>query len=100
MTDQGADGRFLRQRFKAAALQLGTGKKGSDQADGRALYIALAPRNLPGEADIRPALEPQLTIEQPRRVDEAVAVDSAEPREFGILQAWDSAEDPYLLPVL
>ena len=38
------------------------------------------------------ALKPELPIEQPWRVDEGVAVQSAEPRELGLFQARDGTE--------
>ena len=43
--------------------------------------------------------QPQLPVEQLRRVQEGVAVQAAEPGEFGVLEARDGAEDPLLRAV-
>ena len=43
------------------------------------------------------ALETQLLVQKARAVDEGVAVDAAQARELGALQARDHAEDALLL---
>ena len=49
---------------------------------------------------MRQRLQPQLLVEQLGRTNEAVAVNAAQPREFGILQPGDGAEDAHLLAML
>ena len=48
---------------------------------------------------MRHRLQPQLLVQQGRRIYEAVAMDAAEPREAGVLQARHHAEDARLLGV-
>jgi hypothetical protein len=56
------------------------------QANAGAFHIALAAGDLPGKADMRRAFQPQLPIEQRGRIEEGVAVQPAQPREFGLFQ--------------
>jgi hypothetical protein len=74
VTKQGPHRCLSRRRCEPFATQLGGGKARGDQADSRAFDIAFAAGDLTGEADVGLGLEPQLAVEQPRRVDEAVAV--------------------------
>src|SRR3546814_18445987 len=78
----------------------GRGETPREQPDRGAFDIAFAAGNLAGEADIRACLEPQRGIEQFGRANEGVAVEPAQPREFGILEPWNGEEHPHLLGVL
>ena len=79
---------------------LGRGKAPGKQADGGALDVAFDAGDLAGEAQARLGLQPQRGVEQLRAVEECVAVQAAEARELGVLQARDHAEDAHLLAVL
>ena len=92
VAEKRAERRFDRRRGQGLAAKLGGGEAGGENADRGAFDIALAARDLPGETDVGPGLQAQLAVEQPRRVDEAVAVDPAEARELGILEAGDGAK--------
>ena len=83
----------------ARAEPFGGGEAPGDQADRGALDIALAAGDLAGEAQPRLGLEPEPRVEQLWRIQVGVAVDAAEPREFGALESRDHAEDPRLLAV-
>ena len=89
----GGGGRLL-------AAQLGGGEAGGEDADGGAFDIAFAAGDLAGEADVGLRLQAKFAVQQPGRIDEAVAVDAAEPRELGIFEAGDGAEDADLLAML
>jgi hypothetical protein len=88
---------WRRQRL---AGQFGGGEPAREQADAAAFNIALAARDLPGEADVRPRFQPQRRVEQLGRADEGVAVQATQPCELGILQAGDRAEQPDLIGML
>ena len=98
--EQRAERGFDRRRGQRRARQLGRGEAAGEQADRGALDIALAAGDLPGEADVAARLQPQRRIEQFGRADEGVAVQPAQPRELGILQARDGAEQADLLGML
>src|SRR5947207_2025722 len=65
-----------------------------------ARHRSLAAGDLAGEAQPRHRLESQRAVEQLRRIEKRVAVQAAEPRELGAIEARDGAEDPGLLAVL
>ncbi len=92
VVDQRPDGGRGRRHRGLLAAPLGRRHAARHQAHGRALDVALAAGDLPGEAQPRHGLQPQPRVEQPRRVDEGVAVQAAEPRELGPLQPRDGAE--------
>jgi len=94
---QGAQRSLGRRRWEGSTLHLCRRKSCRKQADRRAFDIAFASRNLPGETNMRQRLQSKLLVKQLRRPNEAVAVDSAKPREFGILQARYGSEYPHLL---
>src|SRR5206468_2459668 len=79
--------------------QLRSCEAGGEQSYRSAFDITFAAGNLAGEADVRHRLEAQLAVQQARGIDEAVAVDPSQPREFGIFEARDGAEDADLLAV-
>src|SRR3546814_8291200 len=56
--------------------------------------------DLAREADMRRRFQAELPVEQFRRADEAVAVEAAQPRELGLLQAGDGAEQADLFGML
>ncbi len=76
------------------------GGAAGEKPGGGALHIALDAGDLSGEAQPRHGVEPQLTVDEARRVEERVAVQPAEPGELGALQAGDGAEQADLLAVL
>src|SRR5690606_13457190 len=59
-----------------------------------------AARDLAGETNMRGGPETQRLVEELRRIDEGVAVEAAEPREFGMLEGGNGAEQPDLLGML
>jgi len=67
------------------------------QADGGALHIALAARDLPRKPQARLTAQAQLGVEQLGAVDEGVAMETAQPRKLGPLQARNGAEHAPLL---
>ena len=77
----GGGGAIVSPRRSAAA------KRAGEQADGGGFHIALAAGDLAGEAPARIGLQPQRLVEQLGRIEEGVAMQAAEPREFRVLQA-------------
>ena len=63
------------------------------------LDVALAAGDLSGKAQPRLGLEPQRLVEQLWRIEEGVAVQPAEPRELGALEAGNGAKDADLFGV-
>ncbi len=97
---QRAQRRFDRRRGRRRlAGELGGGEAAREQTDRGALDIAFAAGDLAGEADVRARLEPERRVEQLGRLDEGVAVQAAEPRELGIFQPGDGAEQLDLLGI-
>ena len=82
------------------AARIGRGIEAGDQADAGGFHIAFAARHLAGEAQPRLRAQPQLAVEQLRRIQEGVAMQAAEPGEFGVLQPGNGAEDALLRAVL
>ena len=76
-----------RRRHERLAAALGGGKARRQQADGGGFHIALAAGDLAGKAPARIGLQPQRLVEQLRRIEKGVAMQAAEPGEFGVLQA-------------
>ena len=70
------------------AESIGGGEASGDQPDRSALHVAFAAGDLAGEAQPRLGLEPQPRVEQPWRIEVGVAVEAAEPGEFGSLKPW------------
>src|SRR6185437_1666265 len=99
VVDERTDRRGWRRRRERLTQNLGRRQPSDDEADRRALDIALAAGNLSGEADLRPCFQPQALIEQARRIEESVVVQAAEPREFRLPEARDHAQDARLLAV-
>src|SRR5262245_4313240 len=89
-----------RRRRKALAKPLCRREAPGEQPDRGRLDITLTAGDLAGEAQARHRVEPQRRVEELRRVEEGVAMQPPEPRELGVLQPRDSAEDAGLLAVL
>src|SRR3569833_4401147 len=93
--------RAMRRAWRRCAVRLAAAFGGSEaarqQPDRGALDIALAAGDLAGEAPGRVLLQPQRAVEQRGRIEERVAVQAAEPREFCVLQARNGAEHAHLL---
>ena len=70
-----------------AALRLRRAEPAGKQPHGCRLDIALAARDLSGEAQLRPGLQGEGRIEQARRVEVGVAVEPSQARELRVLQA-------------
>src|SRR4051812_309970 len=95
MAEQGAERRGLRRRCQAQAARLRRSIETCNEADAGGFHITLAAGHLPCEAQLGLRAQPKLLVQQLRRVQEGVAVQPAEPRELGLLQARDAPE--YLL---
>src|SRR5207253_7997090 len=92
VAEQRAERGFGRRGRQCFASQFHACEPGGEEADGSAFKIAFAAGDLSGKADVWLGLQAKLAVEESRRVDEAVAVDSAEPRELGIFEARDGSE--------
>ncbi len=57
-------------------------------------------RDRPGKAQARGRLQAQAAVQQLRRVEEGVAMQAAEAREFRLSETRDHAEDAHLFGVL
>src|SRR5258708_4003305 len=100
VAQQSAHGRRRGWRDGYKTPPLGGGELAGHESDGSAFDIAFAAGDLAGEAQARHRLQAQGRIEQTRTVEKRVAVQPAQPRELGLLQAGDCAEEPRLLAVL
>src|SRR6185437_1842829 len=94
-----ADGGGRRRGLELLSQPFGGGEASRDDADRSALDIALAARDLSGESEAGRGLEAKTRVEQARRVEIGVAVDTAEPGEFGLLQPRNHTENTPLLAV-
>ena len=90
---QGAHGRAAGRRFPEFSSQLVCGHDTGDQPDGRTFDITFATGDLASKADMLCTFQPELPIKHHRRVDEGVAVQPTQTREFRILKAGDGAEE-------
>src|SRR5262249_58442414 len=77
-------GRGRRGR-QGPAEAFGGGKAAGQETDGGRFDIALAAGDLAGEAQPRHGVEPQRRVEEFWRVEEGIAVQSAEPCELGFV---------------
>src|SRR6185436_10599777 len=100
VAEQGAKRGGGRRRHPPLAFDPCSGRASCQQADGGALDVALAARDLPGEAEPRIRAKTELAVQQLRAVEEGVAVQAAEARELGALQPRNHAQDARLLAVL
>ena len=98
--DQGAHGGLGRRRGQVATQRLRGGEAAGQQAHGGAFDIALHTCHLTRETQAWHGLQPQLFVQKLGTVQIGVAVQTAQARELGVLQAGDHAEDLGLRPVL
>ena len=92
-------GRRRRQRA-APPSRSAAAKRPASSPMAAEFHVAFAAGDLAGKAQARLGAQPQRAVEQLGRVEEGVAVKPAEPRELGLLQTGNGAEDPSLLAVL
>ena len=71
-----------------------------EQPHGGGFHVALHPGDLPRQKEPGVLEKIEVGGQNTRGADEGVAVDGAQADEFGLLQARDEPEDPFLLPVL
>ena len=93
VAQQGAQRRGIRRRREGPSQPLGRRHAPGEQADRRALDIALDAGDLAGEAQPGIGLQAQAFVQQFRAVQEGVAVDAAEPGEARLLQPRNRPED-------
>src|SRR5437870_8615763 len=99
MGEQCADRGRGRWRSRGLADELGSREASGEETNGRGLYVAFAPRNLTCETQAGLSLQTQSFVQQLRRVDEGVSVQTAEAGELRLREARDGAEDADLLAV-
>src|SRR5689334_24777964 len=89
-----------RRRNGLRAKPFGSRKVAGEQAYRSRLNITFAAGDLSGKAQPRLCAQAQRTVQQLRRIDESVAMQTAEPGELGLHKTRNHAEDPHLLGVL
>src|SRR6185312_9765156 len=89
-----------RRRLERRAPRVRRGVEAGEQADAGGFHIALAAGHLAGEAQPRLRAQPQLAVEELWRVQEGVAMQAAEPGEFGVLEARNGTEYALLRAVV
>src|SRR5690606_35110126 len=98
--EQRAESGRERRRREWASEPFGCREAPGKQADRGALDIAFAAGDLAGEAQPLARLQLQRAVEQDGRIDVGVAVQAAEPRELGVAEPGNHAEDAGLLAML
>src|SRR5437763_13134471 len=78
-------------------LPLGGCKSAGEKTDGGGFNIALATSDLAGEPQVRLGTKAQRRIEQLWRVEERVAMQTAQAGELGLFQPWNGTKDARLL---
>src|SRR3546814_15543956 len=78
--------------WECAPGKVGGREPGGDEAVCGVFDIDFTAGDRAREASMRRRFQAELPVEQFRRADEAVAVEAAQPRELGLLQAGDGAE--------
>jgi hypothetical protein len=99
VVQQCADRGGRRKRRQLDPEPFGGGEAARDQADRGAFDVAFAAGDLAGEAQAGRGPQAQAAVEQPRRIQERVAVQAAEPRELRMLQAGNHPEHARLLAI-
>src|SRR3954462_3238468 len=100
MPEQRAQRRGHGRRFERLRPRIRRGVEARDQADAGGFHITLAAGHLASEAQPWLRAQPQLPIEQLWRVQEGVAVQAAEPGEFGVLETRNGAEHALLRAIV
>src|SRR5438105_13797391 len=99
VAEQRSQRRGCRRRRQRLSPRIGGGIETGDQADTGRFHIAFAAGHLPGKAEPWLRTKPQLRVQKFWRVQESVAVQPAEPREFGALESRNGAENALLRTV-
>src|SRR5437763_14184741 len=100
MPEQRAQRRGHGRRFERLRPYVRRGIEACDQADAGGFHIALAAGHLAGKAQPWLRAQAQLAIQQLWRVQEGVAVQAAEPGEFGVLEARNGPEHALLCAIV
>ncbi|OIQ66494.1 hypothetical protein GALL_519340 [mine drainage metagenome] len=98
--DKGAHRGLWRRRGKRLDTHLCHREAARKQAHSSAFDIALDPGDLPGKANIGARFQPQLVVEQSRRIQERVAMDAAKAGKTGVLQSRNHLENRGLRTIL
>src|SRR5207237_4628813 len=85
---------WWRQDF---AQLLRRGKPAGQQSNRRRFHITLAAGDLARKAQARLGVEAQGSVEQFRGIEEGIAMQPTEPRELGLFEAGNGAENADLL---
>src|SRR5436190_13785440 len=86
-----------RRRKDHFSLPLGGWKPAGEKTDGGGFNITLTARDLAGEPQARLGTKAQRRIEQLWRMEERVAMQTAQAGELGLFQPWNTAKDARLL---
>src|SRR5689334_888633 len=100
MREQCAMRRGDGRRRKCVAAPFGRRETAGEQSDRSRFNVALTAGDLAGEAPARIRRQPQARIEQFWRIEKSIAMETAEPGKFGVLQTRDGAENAHLFAVL
>ena len=84
MAEQRTERGGRRRWCQGLSANLGGGEAAGEKADRGGFNVAFAAGDLAGKTQARLGLEAQGRVEQERRVEEGVAVESAEARELGV----------------
>src|SRR5215470_7574869 len=89
-----------RRRTERSPESLRRRQSSGNQPGGGTLDITLDAGDLAGKAQPWQRPQPELLVDEPRAVEESVAVEPAKPCELGIAKARNGPEDPHLLAML
>src|SRR5512136_1857799 len=78
---------------------LGGGKTRREQTDGRRFHIAFAAGDLTSKAPAWVCSHSQCFIKQLWRIEKRIAVQTAKPGKFRVLQTWNGPKNTNLLTV-
>src|SRR6478735_5468274 len=99
VAEQGSERRRARRARQRFAARVGCRIEAGDQADAGGFHIAFTARHLAGKAQPRLCAQAQLAVEQLWRIEEGVAMQTAEAGELGLLEPRNGAEDALLLAI-
>src|SRR5436853_3200998 len=88
-----------RRRRQRLSARIGGGIEAGDQANTGGFHITFAARHLPCKAEPRLCAQPQLRVQKFWRIQESIAVQSAEADEFGMREPRNGAENALLWTV-